>query len=146
MRAPPQKKALHAREQDTPRVQQARTRDRTRLVPLDRRRLTCIDESGVHTARTRLDGRAPKGQRVRGSAPQHDGQHVTMVGALRLQGLHAVMTVDGATDTAVFRTYLTRGLGPTLAPGEMVVMDNLRVHKAVGIQPSLARRGVRLLY
>ena len=37
-------------------------------------------------------------------------------------------------------------LGPTLAPGDMVVMDHLRAHKAVGIQQALARRGARLLY
>jgi transposase len=57
-----------------------------------------------------------------------------------------VMTVDGATDTEGFRTYVTQVLGPTLAPGDIVVMDNLRAHKAVGIQQALARRGARLLY
>jgi transposase len=37
-------------------------------------------------------------------------------------------------------------LGPTLAPGDIVVMDNLRAHNAVGVQQALARRGARLLY
>ena len=39
-----------------------------------------------------------------------------------------------------------RVLGPTLMPGDMVVMDHLRAHKAVGIQQSIARRGARRLY
>lgn len=95
---------------------------------------------------TRLYGRASKGERVGGSVPQNYGQNVTMLGALGTQGLQAVMTVDGATDTEVFRTYVTQVLGPTLAPGDIVVMDNLRAHKAVGIQQALARRGARLLY
>src|SRR5688500_17181717 len=56
------------------------------------------------------------------------------------------MTVNGATDTDVFRTYVKQVLGPTLRPGDIVVMDNLRAHKAVGVQQALARRGVRLLY
>jgi transposase len=56
------------------------------------------------------------------------------------------MTVDGATDAEVFRTYVKRVLGPTLHPGDVVVMDNLRAHRAVGVQQALARRGVRLLY
>jgi transposase len=105
-----------------------------------------VDESGVNRAMTRLYGRAPAGERVLGHVPQNYGQNVTVLGALGVQGLHAVMTVDGATDTEVFRAYVKHVLGPTLTPGDMVVMDNLRAHKAVGIQQALARRGARLLY
>jgi hypothetical protein len=35
--------------------------------------------------------------------------------------------------------------GPTRRPGDLVVMEGLRAHKAVGVQQALARRGVRLL-
>jgi transposase len=81
-----------------------------------------------------------------GSVPHNYGQNVTMLGALGTPGLQAVITVNGATDTEVLRTYVKRVLGPTLVPGDIVVMDNLRAHKAVGIQQALARRGARLLY
>jgi hypothetical protein len=37
----------------------------------------------------------------------------------------AVVTGDGATDTAMFRAYVTHVLLPTLVPANMVVMDNL---------------------
>jgi transposase len=112
----------------------------------DVHRLQCIDESGVNLAMTRLYGRAPKGARVVGPVPQNDGQNVTLLGALGSQGLHAVMTGDGPMDTAVFRTSVQHGLGPTLTPGDIVVLDNLGAHKARGIQQMLARRRVRLLY
>ena len=46
----------------------------------------------------------------------------------------------------MFRAYVKQVLGPTLVPGDIVIMDNLRAHKAVGIQQALARRGARLLY
>lgn len=95
---------------------------------------------------TRLYGRAPKGERVIGAVPQNYGQNVTMLGALGVHGIQAVMTVEGATDTEVFRTYVRQVLGPTLAPGDIVVLDNLGVHKALGIQQMLARRQARLLY
>jgi transposase len=95
---------------------------------------------------TRRYGRAPTGQRGRGSVPQNDGPNVTMLGALGVQGLHAVMTVDGATDADVFRTYVRQVLGPTLAPGDIVVMDHWRAHKAIGVPQALARRGARWLY
>jgi transposase len=78
--------------------------------------------------------------------PQHYGPNVTRLGALGAHGLHAVMTVEGATDPEAFRAYVTQVLGPTLRPGAMVVMDNLRAHKAVGIQQAIARRGARLRY
>jgi transposase len=116
------------------------------MAAVDVRRLKFVDESGVNLAMTRLYGRAPRGTRVTGSVPQNYGQNVTMLGTLGVQGLQAVMTVEGATDADVFRTYVKRVLGPTLRPGDIVVMDNLRAHKAVGVQQALARRGARLLY
>jgi transposase len=141
-----QQKSLHASERDTPRVQHARQDYRQRLAALDRRRLTCVDESSVTLAMTRRYGRAPAGQRAVGSVPQNYGPQVTMLGALGVQGLQAVMTVDSATDADVFRTYLKQVLGPTLTPGDMVVMDNVQAHNAVGVQQAMARRGARLLY
>jgi transposase len=116
------------------------------MAALDLRRLKFVDESGVNVAMTRAYSRAPKGARVMGSIPQNYGQNVTMLGALGLQGSQAVMTIDGATDADVFRTYVKRVLAPTLAPGDIVVMDNPRAHKAVGVQQTIARRGARLLY
>ena len=95
---------------------------------------------------TRLYGRAPAGDRVVSGVPQNYGPNVTMLGTLGIHGLQAVMTVEGATDADVFRTYVKQVLGPTLIPGDIVVMDNLQAHKAVGIQQALARRGARLLY
>jgi transposase len=141
-----QKKSLHATERDTAHVQQARAAYRQLMATLDVRRLKFVDEAGVNLAMTRLYGRAPRGTRVLGQVPQNYGPKVTMLGTLGVQGLQAVMTVEGATDADVFRTYVKRVLGPTLQPGDTVVMDNLRAHKAVGVQQALARRGARLLY
>jgi transposase len=116
------------------------------MATLDVRRLKFVDESGVNLAMTRLYGRAPRGTRVIGSVPQNYGSNVTMLGTLGVQGLQAVMTAEGATDAGVFRTYIKRVLGPTLWPGDLVVMDDLRAHKAIGVQQALAWRGARLLY
>jgi transposase len=141
-----QKKSLHASGRDTPRVQHARRDYRQRIAALGPRRFKFVDESSVNLAMTRLYGRAPAGARVVGSAPQNDGPNVTMLGALGIQGLQAVMTVDGATDADAFRTSVKRVWGPTLAPGDLVVMDNWPAHKAVGVPQAIARRGARLLY
>jgi transposase len=116
------------------------------MASLDLRPMKFVDEAGVNLAMTRLYGRAPRGERSVGTIPLNYGANITLLGALGVEGLQAVMTVEGATDADVFRTYVTRVLGPTLAPGDIVVLDNLSAHKAPGIQQALARRRARLLY
>jgi transposase len=83
---------------------------------------------------------------VVGAVPQHYGANVTMLAALSLQGVEAVMTVDGATDAAVFRAYVEEVLCPTLVPVDIVIMDDLRAHKVVGIHERIEACGAQLLY
>lgn len=42
--------------------------------------------------------------------------------------------------------YLDQVLGPVLQPGDVVVLDNLKAHKAAGLAELVAARGARLLY
>jgi hypothetical protein len=81
-----------------------------------------------------------------GSVPQNYGQHVPVVAALGPQGLHAMRPVAGATEAAVWRASVTQVLGPTRAPGDSGVLDNLGAHQAMGIQQMRARRRVHLRY
>lgn len=95
---------------------------------------------------TRRYGRAWHGARVHDAVPKNFGRNVTILGALSCQGLDAVMTVDGATDTTVFQAYVTQVLAPTLAPDDIVIMDNLSVHKVAGINEAIEATGATLLY
>jgi transposase len=108
--------------------------------------LKFIDETGVNIAMTRRYGRALRGQRVHDAVPKNFGRNVTILGALSCHGLDAVMTVEGATDAAVFRAYVDRVLAPTLRAGDIVVMDNLGAHKVAGIGARIAAAGARLVY
>jgi transposase len=140
------KKTLHAAERDTPRVQHERLRYGEQLATVDWQRLKFVDEAGVNLALTRLYGRAPAGERAVGSIPCNYGPNVTLLGALGIQGLEALMTIDGATDGAVFRAFVEQVLCPTLQAGDIVVMDNLRAHKVAGIEDAIAGCGARVLY
>ena len=95
---------------------------------------------------TRRYGRAQYGRRVADAVPKNFGLNVTILGALSCNGLDAVMTVEGATDTAVFRAYVEQVLVPTLVVDDVVVMDNLSVHKVSGIREAIEATGARLLY
>ncbi len=52
-----------------------------------------------------------------------------MLASIRLDGSTACMTVEGATDTEIFRAYVREVLCPTLRPRDIVIMDNLSPHK-----------------
>jgi len=110
------------------------------------RRCKFIDEAGSNLALTRLYGRAPRGERALGSVPVNYGANLTLLGALGPTGLEALMTIEGATDGAVFRAYVEHVLGPTLRAGEIVIRDNLKAHKVAGVKEAIEEHGARLLY
>ena len=95
---------------------------------------------------TRRYGRAQFGRRVADAVSKNFGLNVRILGALSCTGLDAVMTVEGATDTAVFRAYVEQVLVPTLVADDIVVMDNLSVHKVRGIREAIESTGARLIY
>ena len=95
---------------------------------------------------TRLRGRAERGQRVHGSAPQGHWHGTTLLGALRLDGSTACMAMEGATDAEVFQTYVREVLCPVLRPGDMVVMDNLAPHKDAVSLWLIAQAGAQVLF
>ncbi len=95
---------------------------------------------------TRRYGRAPQGERVVGAVPQNYGANVTILAALGSQGVEAVMTIEGATDAEVFQVYVEQVLRPTLRPGDIVIMDNLRAHKVAGIREAIEQAGAQVLY
>ena len=84
---------------------------------------------------TRLRGRGPRGARVHDKCPAGHWCTTTMLSSIRLDGSTACMTIEGATDTEVFRTFVREVLCPTLSAGDIVIMDNLSPHKS---EPTLA--------
>jgi transposase len=108
--------------------------------------LIFLDESGAKTNLTRLRGRALRGKRVHAKSPHGHWQTTTMICSMRLDGSTACMTIEGATDTQVFRAYVRRVLCPTLRPGDLVIMDNLSPHKSEPTLSLIARVGAEVLF
>ena len=94
----------------------------------------------------RLRGRAPRGERCRAGVPHGHWKTTTFTGALRLTGMTAPFVYDGAMNGQVFLAYVEQVLVPTLAPGDVVVMDNLPAHKAAGVRDAIEAAGANLLY
>ena len=95
---------------------------------------------------TRLYGRALHGERVVDHAPHGHWCTTTIIGAMRLDGSTACMSVDGATDKIIFREYVRHILIPTLRPGDIVILDNLSAHKNDEAQTLIEQAGAELLF
>lgn len=108
--------------------------------------LIFIDETGVNLAMTRTYARAAKGERAYGGRPLQRGENITLIGAIALSGFLGAMTVNGGTNTDVFRVYVEQILVPCLWPGAIVVMDNLPAHKVKSISEIIAAAGARVVY
>jgi transposase len=115
-------------------------------VELDPKTLVFVDESGCNLALTPLYAWAPRGQRAVAQAPRNRGKNTTLLAALTSEGILASMTIEGATNTEVFLTYLDQVLCPALRPGQTVVMDNLNVHKLAAVRERIEACGCRLWF
>ena len=113
---------------------------------LDPSRLVFLDETWATTTMTRSHGRAPKGQRLNCAAPHGHWHTTTFLCGLRTRGLVAPLVLDGAINGAAFLAYIEQFLAPTLAAGDIVVLDNLSSHKVNGVREAIEARGASLLY
>lgn len=95
---------------------------------------------------TRLYGRCLGGERIRETTPGGHWKMQTILGAMSLRGMIATMTIEEATDADIFLAYLDHVLCPKLKPGDVVVMDNLSVHKVDGVRQRMEQCGAELLY
>jgi transposase len=89
---------------------------------LDPTKLVFIDETGATTKMARLRGRCARGRRLRAGVPHGHWKATTLVAGLRLEGLV-----------------------PTLAPGDIVVLDNLPAHTIAGVRQASEAAGASLL-
>jgi len=112
-------------------------------------RLVFLDECGVLTGMARLHGRSPRGTRASGEVPHGSWTRLSVLGALGREGMLAAMSVQAATDGAVFRAYLERVLLPELRrakPDAVPVMDNLGAHKTPKVRELLDGSGFPYRY
>lgn len=109
-------------------------------------RLVFIDETSVTTKMTRLRGRSRRGRRLKASAPFGHWGTQTFVAALRCDALTAPWIVDKAMNRAAFDTYVETQLAPTLQKGDVVVLDNLAVHKSQKAAEILKAKGAWFLF
>ena len=137
----PEEKTLRASEQNAA----AREAWRAEVAPTPPDDLVFLDETGSHLGYTPTHAWAPRGQRAHAAAPRNPGENKTVIAALTLDGVGALMRFDGGMTGARFEGYVRHVLAPTLRPGQVVVADNLRAHHTPGARAAIEARGARFL-
>lgn len=112
----------------------------------DMRAYVFLDECGVTTDLLRRYGRSPRGTRLHDYTPCGHWQTHTVIAGLRLHGLTAPAVFDGPIDNPTFLAYIDQVLVPTLRPGEVVVLDNLIIHKQPEVRAAIERVGATVRY
>jgi len=75
----------------------------------------------------RLRGRCPRGERLIAYAPLGHWKTITFVAGLRIRAMVAPFVGP------MFLAYVKQCLAPTLRRGDIVIMDNVPVHKVAGV-------------
>src|SRR5277367_6347153 len=71
---------------------------------------------------------------------------LTFLAALSCDRLTAPCVIDGPINGASFRAYVEQVLLPALAPGDIVVMDNLGSHKGRAVRAAIRAAKAKLLF
>lgn len=106
--------------------------------------LVFVDEASAKTNMTLLYGWSLKGKRCFGKAPCN-WSTTTMLSSIRLDGKSQGIIFNGGVTKEIFKEYIEDVLLPTLKPGDIIVMNNLRAHNANFNQRKFKRKKVEIL-
>ena len=116
------------------------------MQTLKAKQLVIVDESSTHLHMYPRYARSLCGQRAYAKHKRNYGQNISLLAALRLEGMSAAMVVPGGVNHHVFEVYIQQLLLPTLTPGDWVILDNLPAHHASSIAAILRTRRCRVLF
>lgn len=105
-----------------------------------------IDETWAKTNMAPIRGWAPRGQRLQARVPHGHWKTLTLIAALRCDRIDAPCVFDGPINGRSFTAYVEQVLVPTLAPGDIVIMDNLGSHKGQPVREAIRRAGAKLFF
>ena len=94
---------------------------------------------------TRARGRARRGERVLDHAPFRHAGTQTFIAGLRADRLVAPWVLDGPINRAAFDAWVETQLAPTLRKGDVVILDNLAVHRSPRAEALLREKGACFL-
>ena len=107
-------------------------------------RFVFLDETGVATDLVRRYARSLRGHRAIDRVAFGHWDSFTILAALRADGLTAPAVFAGPLDKPSFLAYVEQVLVPTLRVDDIVVLDNLAVHKQPEVRAAIEQTGAAL--
>jgi transposase len=95
---------------------------------------------------TRANSRSESGTRAYCKHSGRRSSNISLVGAIRLGQKPILYPFDGAVDGERFVFYLKEKVVPTLTRGDVIIMDNCRIHYVKEILQMLNPIGINTLY
>jgi len=139
------KKTVRSSQAGTERVIKLKLEYWEKVKDIEPKNLGFLDETGVLLGLTRTHARSQRGTRAYGVKPFYRGKKVTVIGAISLTQVVALMTMDKSMDSQAFEVFIEKYLAPQLGSGAVVVMDNLPAHKLASIKPMIEAVGASML-
>jgi transposase len=133
-------------EQSRPDIARKRARWKARQHQIDPRRLVFLDETWIKTNMAPLRGWGPRGRRLEARVPHGHWKTLTFIAALRHDRIDAPWVIDGPINGEIFTAYVREVLAPTLAKGDIVILDNLGSHKRQAARHAIRAVGAHLLF
>ncbi len=94
----------------------------------------------------RLYGRSVRGERCFGAVPHGHWQTSTFIAALRHDRIEAPFLIEGSANMEVFAAYVGQVLCPELRGDDVVILDNLCIHKTPAIARLVEAKGATVRY
>lgn len=95
---------------------------------------------------TRTFGRARRGERLIAKVPHGHWRTLTFLAALRHASIMALCVFDGPINGESFLACMRQVLVPTLAPCDVVIMDNLGIDKGHAVRATIRAADAHLLF
>jgi transposase len=87
-----------------------------------------------------------KSERVNDYVPDIRFKKTSIIGVLGLEGFKAKNVFKGTLNGERFGEYVEKFLAPALEKGDVVIMDNLSVHKVKGVLQPLYDKGIEVVF
>ena len=140
------KKTFTATERDTEKNIEKRRVFEAELKNIPEKYRVYLDEAGTNLGMTRMNSRSEIGERASSKRPSNRGTNISLIGAVRLNEEPVLYPFDGAVDGEKFVFFLREKLLPILKDGDVVIMDNCRIHYVKEVAEILKTVGARPLF
>ena len=116
------------------------------ITRLPQKRLVFLDETGINRSMARSHGWSPKGEPLVDYRPTNRGDNFTVIGAVSCDRIICNQTIKGALNIARWTDFVRKRLAPRLSEGDILIMDNLRIHHHADALDILENKGVEVLF